>query len=155
MTRRDTYEDDLRDPGLAALLREAYADDPALEASPGRTERIMRLVLAEGHTRPAPRARVWAPLAWAVGAVASAAAGVALIIMLATPHGAADLLASFKPAAPTPYVTPAPVRHTPRAAGHDTAPAPIPSVDVTNDGPAPTWENAPDDGQLPVLLPVG
>lgn len=63
--------DNLTDPMLSALLQEAFADDPALTSSPGRTDRIMRKIMSTG-VRPVSRPR-WTPFAWAAGACATAA----------------------------------------------------------------------------------
>lgn len=82
----ERYTRDLRDPDLAMLLRDAYADDPALKEAPGRSERIMRTVLASG-VRSAPRGFRWAPLAWATGSLATAAAALALMFMFMEPFG--------------------------------------------------------------------
>jgi hypothetical protein len=73
---------ELRDPQLSALLRKTFADDPALLAAPGRTERIMRRVLASG-VRPTPRKWSWAPFAWATGSLATTAVAALLIMTLA------------------------------------------------------------------------
>jgi hypothetical protein len=84
MTRRtDIDERELRDPALAALLQETFRDDPALAPAPGRTERIMRAVLAPGKRRQAHP--FWASLAWGFGATATAALLLALIIGLGKP----------------------------------------------------------------------
>ena len=85
MTRKNVeFECELRDPSLAALLREAYADDPALAPSPGRTERIMRAVKTTG--RRGVHA-VWSSFAWGVGATAVAAVLVAFILGMSQPRG--------------------------------------------------------------------
>ena len=70
--------DELRDPMLSALLREAYADDPALAPAPGRSDRIMRKIMTSG-VRPAPHYR-WTPFAWAGGALATAALLLLLLL---------------------------------------------------------------------------
>ncbi len=64
---------ELHDPQLAALLREALADDPALAASPGRTNHIMRKVLSSGVV-PARRYLPWGTFAWATTGLATMAA---------------------------------------------------------------------------------
>lgn len=51
MKRIETSLISLHDPALATLLHEAFDDDPALADSAGRTERIMRVVLASDHAR--------------------------------------------------------------------------------------------------------
>lgn len=79
MTQRThTEERELRDPTLTALLQEAFRDDPALEPAPGRTERIMRTVLAAERRKPA--APFWSSLFWGAGATATA--GLLLALML-------------------------------------------------------------------------
>lgn len=81
MTRRNDDEKALKDAGLSALLRDAYAGDPALEPAPGRTERIMRSVLASvPPAKPARSAGFWSVFAWSSGALAAAALVVALIV---------------------------------------------------------------------------
>jgi len=84
MTRRTNIDErELRDPALAALLRDSYQDDPALEPAPGRTERIMRTVLASAPRRQAHP--FWASLAWGFGAAAMAILLLALIIGFGQP----------------------------------------------------------------------
>lgn len=81
MTRRtSTEERELRDPALAALLQETFQDDPALAPAPGRTERIMRAVLASEKRKPA--APFWASLIWGFGATTAAALLLALLLGL-------------------------------------------------------------------------
>jgi len=79
--RSEQYTRELQDPMLSALLRDTLADDPALAASPGRTDRIMRKVLAAG-VQPQTRSFNWTPFAWTAGAFASAAAFVVLVFMM-------------------------------------------------------------------------
>lgn len=71
--RYERYHEELRDPRLAALLRDALADDPALAASPGRTNHIMRKVLASG-VMPVRRGLPWGVMAWSTSGLATAAA---------------------------------------------------------------------------------
>lgn len=80
MLRTDTnLHNELRDPQLTALLRETFANDPALEDAPGRAERIMRRLLASG-VRPAPAPwRIWA---WASGFAATAAVTALLVLVV-------------------------------------------------------------------------
>ncbi|MHB9023937.1 MAG: tetratricopeptide repeat protein [Armatimonadota bacterium] len=86
-TRTDRYETELRDPALTALLRETFADDPALAESPGRSERIMRRILASDK-RPARSRAFWAPFGWAAGAVGLAALAIAFALgFLHLPQG--------------------------------------------------------------------
>ncbi len=73
--RTEQYARALRDPALSAILKATFAGDTALAPSPGRTERIMRQVLASGIT-PRRHTFNWAPFAWTV-----AAAGAALLVM--------------------------------------------------------------------------
>ncbi|MHB0939528.1 MAG: hypothetical protein ACYC6A_24295 [Armatimonadota bacterium] len=81
MTRRNSTEErELLDPALSALLQETFRDDPALEPAPGRTERIMRTVLAAEKRKPA--APFWASLVWGFGATATAALLLALLLGL-------------------------------------------------------------------------
>lgn len=82
MKERMEYE--LRDPSMAALLRDAYADDPALTPAPGRTERIMRAVKAQGRRGIS---MIWASFAWGAGAMATAALLIALIMVMSKPDG--------------------------------------------------------------------
>lgn len=85
MTRRTDHDQDaLRDPLLSALLREAYADDPALAPAPGRTERIMRGVLTAHRSRREWGG--WSLIGWSFGATAMAAAVIAMMIMMAQPR---------------------------------------------------------------------
>lgn len=85
LNQEKRYTDDLKDPLLSALLKNALADDPAMLKSTGRSERIMRKVLASG-VRPARRGFRWAPFAWSTGALAAAAAMLMLAFGMA-PHG--------------------------------------------------------------------
>ncbi len=78
--QNEKYERELRDPALAALLKAAFTEDAALADAPGRTERIMRQVLASG-CHPARRPSTWAPLG---GVVAAAAAAVLVMILSIT-----------------------------------------------------------------------
>lgn len=77
--RHDKYERELRDPALSAALKNTFANDPALAEAPGRTERIMRMVLA-AEKKPVRRPSFLAPLAWAAAAAATAVFVVALAI---------------------------------------------------------------------------
>lgn len=79
MSRDTNPERELRDPALTALLRETYAEDPALEPAPGRGERIMRAVLATERRR-AGVPPFWAAFGW--GASATAAAAVIAVLLL-------------------------------------------------------------------------
>ncbi|MHB9134485.1 MAG: hypothetical protein ACYDBB_25720 [Armatimonadota bacterium] len=93
-TRRiDQFEKELHDPALTSLLRDAFDGDPALAESHGRSERIMRKVLASG-IRPARPAVRWAPLAWAFGASAAAAGLVLALVLglLQSPRGPGNLV---------------------------------------------------------------
>jgi len=98
MTRRtSTEEREFRDPALAALLQETFQDDPALAPAPGRTERIMRAVLASEKRKPA--APFWASLIWGFGATAAAALIIALMLGLGgmwKPSGNPDQYANGK-----------------------------------------------------------
>jgi len=139
MTRRFEAEDDLRDPALTALLRNVYTNDPALAEAPGRTERIMRLVLSEG-VRPVRRPSVWAPFAWACASVATAAAALTLILALATPGGMTGVLAYFRPA---PANIVAPDSTTPRViAAHPdrSVPTPIAIHNTLDEQPLSVWQ---------------
>lgn len=71
ITNNKKPDDNLADPLLSALLREAFADDPELAPSPGRHDRIMRKIMSSG-VRPVTRPR-WTPFAWVAGACAAAA----------------------------------------------------------------------------------
>jgi|GEM_PF-2113396 len=79
----NTDERELRDPALVTLLRESYRDDPALDPAPGRTERIMRAVMATAPRRQAHP--FWASLAWGFGAAAMAILLLGLIIGFGRP----------------------------------------------------------------------
>ena len=94
------HERDLHDPALSALLQDSFAHDPALIASPGRTERIMRVVLTASRRR---RWAGWLSIGWTAGAAATAAAMLLLIVGLArTP------LVEMTPIATTPIIAPTP-----------------------------------------------
>ncbi len=126
MRRTDTFEQELRDPELAALLREVYADDPALDESTGRTERIMRRVLTTG-VRPAPAP--WLAWGWATG-LAAAAAVVVMLLLGALNGPKTDLVKDDQPAsAPKEQVVPqraAPLlADQPLPAPRDTVKAPV------------------------------
>lgn len=111
MTRQSgNQHDDLRDPGLAALLREAYADDPALQEAPGRTDRIMRAVMASG-VRPKV---TWMPFAWAGGLAATAAVAVMLALGMQHPTTPTQRIATVTP--PTTVQTAPPVTPSPTTA---------------------------------------
>jgi hypothetical protein len=84
MTRRNIdYERDLLAPSLSAMLREAYADDPALAPAPGRTERIMRAVKATGRRGVN---MIWASFIWGAGATATAVLVIALMLGMSQVH---------------------------------------------------------------------
>lgn len=72
----------LKDPALSALLRDALSHDKALSDAPGRTDRIMRKVMAVAM-RPTAQPRRWNLFAWVGGSFATAAIVVALTINLA------------------------------------------------------------------------
>ncbi|HOF87610.1 MAG TPA: hypothetical protein PLZ36_05830 [Armatimonadota bacterium] len=103
MPRTDTCEQELRDPTLAALLKDAFAEDPALEEAPGRTERIMRRVLTTG-VRPAPAP--WLAWGWATGLAAAAAAVV--LLLLGPLNGPKTDVVHTDPSAPAPQEQAAP-----------------------------------------------
>jgi hypothetical protein len=139
MSRTDRYTDELRDPALAALLRETYAGDPALEASPGRTERIMRQVLAAAESQPRPARSPWLVWGWATGAVAAAALVAVLAVSLF--HAPAPQVATVPThgtVAPA-HVVPLPVTppRTPIAKAPVVVPAPQPAVHEPMPSPAP------------------
>lgn len=134
MKARPTYTtpDDLRDSVLTDLLREAYTDDPALAEAPGRSDRIMRAVMASGVR---PRFS-WAPLAWAAGTVATAAAAVVLAFSLQQPARLPD---DNRVAAPAPHVeqtTQAAVPTDDPVVAAQPKPAPLPTV---TEQPRPAW----------------
>ncbi|HEX2948102.1 MAG TPA: hypothetical protein VHV83_00790 [Armatimonadota bacterium] len=81
--RSDQYREELRDPVLSALLHEAFENEADELTSPGRSERIMRKVLASG-VYSAPRRSRWSPWVWATGSLATTAAAV--VILLGTLH---------------------------------------------------------------------
>jgi hypothetical protein len=120
MRRTDTFEEELRDPELAALLQDAFADDPALAEAPGRTERIMRRVLTTG-VRPAPAP--WLAWGWATGLAAAAA----VVVMLLFGMQQAPNVAKRDDLPPVPKEQPAPAPRTPLVVAHPPAPAPAPT----------------------------
>jgi hypothetical protein len=78
-TNESNEERALRDPMLTALLQDTFADDPALDEAPGRTEMIMRrLLAADARPKPSP----WRLWGWATGAAAATAAAVLLVVTL-------------------------------------------------------------------------
>jgi hypothetical protein len=135
MSRTDRYTAELRDPALAALLRETYADDPALTEAPGRTERIMRQVQAAQRPASTP----WVIWGWASGAVAATVAmGLLALSLLGKP---APELATVTPppvSAPVPapmQATPLPL--TPRVVARIPEPTPTPHITTPAPVPAP------------------
>lgn len=157
MLKHDTerYSTELKDPMLSALLREALSDDPVLHDAPGRTDRIMRKVMASG-VRPVRRFG-WAPLGWAAGSFATAIAALYLLFTLAhlplptvapqsvpptvadnvTPVPSAPMTDNFAPNLPVvPVVTPRVPSGTPEVPrtserARRTWPTPIQRPDVT------------------------
>ena len=103
----DRYREELRDEQLSAMLREALADDPALSASAGRTNHIMRKILASG-VMPIRRRLPWGvTLAWATGGLALAAVALLLTFtLLRFPAGNDMRLAKGLPAVTTPDTWP-------------------------------------------------
>lgn len=139
----NSYDNDLRDTQLSALLREALADDPALAASPGRAEHIMRKILAVG-VMPVRRSPRWGALAWASGWLAAATAALALVLTLGpqfAPAGNAPEDAQQSAHAPAQLLTPS---------------VPLPAIPATrnkeNQPPEMPWYAQPsDEGQQNAL----
>lgn len=77
---RGNFSSELRDPALTQLLQNTFAEDPALQEAPGRTERIMRTVLAHREHRRAINFGWAVSLGWSCGAVAAASLMVVLIL---------------------------------------------------------------------------
>ena len=116
---------DLRDAQLSALLREAFADAPALAESPGRTDHIMRKILSAG-VMPMRRRLPWGlALAWASGGLALAGATLLLTVaLLRAPANHGTLVAS------NPSGTPQTTTVQPPVNPPVTPPAPTPVSDV-------------------------
>jgi outer membrane biosynthesis protein TonB len=143
MQRTETSHDELRDPLLSALLRDAYAEDPALEEAPGRTERIMRHVLA-GGVRPVRSP--WIAWGWATGMAAAAAVVVVLTLTMLQGPKPPRLVENHNVPAPTPQVVPAPPESP------DVTPAPLPPrelVNVPQEQPRTPWQPRPDAPKTP------
>lgn len=153
-------ERNLRDAGLTALLRETYADDPALMESPGRSERIMRKILT-ACVQP-KRVFRWAPFAWAAGAVATAGVAVALALggfHLGDGTNKGPVVELPKNKVVTPDVvkdekapTPVPVRAPEYAVNPPDVP-PTPAPEVKRPQPAPRTPQAPRT-KVPAPAPV-
>lgn len=112
-TNESKGERELRDPMLTALLQDAYSDDPALAEAPGRTEMIMRRLLAAGvQPKPSPW-RVWG---WAVGFAATAA--VVLVFAMVLLHAPKPQQWANNNNPPQPVAP----RHQPAPAPHDERP---------------------------------
>lgn len=100
MPRTEKHDSELRDPLLSALLQEAYADDPAEEDAPGRTERIMRRLLSAG-VRPKPSP--WFIWSWSAGLAAAAA--LIVVLMFGLLRAPKDTIADNDHKQPAPQVT--------------------------------------------------
>jgi len=164
MKRRiNRYEEELRDPALSAVLQETFANDPALADAPGRTERVMRMVLAT-HVKPTRRPAVWAPFAWTAAASATAMLVVALAIwMVRLPSGwhtqDQRLIAQLRnEAAKGATKHPMVIAHLPQfvagetpatADNSDTAQAAI-NLDEPEQ-PAPAWQPVPPQPKTPAV----
>lgn len=131
----DRYEDELKDPALTAMLRAAFADDPALAESPGRTERVMRRVLASG-VRPVWQRARWAPFGWAFGSLATAAAVLVLLLRLMTQQAGQQVVKHPVPPQPAPKLA----RKMP-APPDDIIPVKAPSIPATVEHPQVAWNN--------------
>jgi hypothetical protein len=110
----DDLSQELHDPALSALLREAYRDEDALVDAPERTARIMRRLRA---SRPPRRPAPWT--AWVYASCASGLAAAAVLLTLRlTPSpvtispGPPSMTARVP--APTPASTPRPAPAPPR-----------------------------------------
>lgn len=148
--RQDTERDAraLRDPALTAILKTTFADDPALAESPGRTERIMRLVLAAGA--PPVRRRVnWAPLGWICAAAGAATLVMALAIGLVRlpagwgPEMQNTVATAEHATATTPTAPLAPSTASPDVSGVNIAANPSPAVLVPKQeiaAPSADWQ---------------
>lgn len=146
----------LKDPALSALLRDALSHDKALSDAPGRTDRIMRKVMAVAM-RPTAQPRRWGLLTWVGGSFATAAIVVALTINLALytmpkpmmppggdhtpivikPTNGRDIPGSRQPAVPpiTVAVTATVIENTlPKTSGLKLTPK-TPNVPVESDSP--------------------
>lgn len=141
--RSERYTEELRDPALSALLREALDDDAALLAAPGRTDRVMRKVLASG-IRP-PRRFSLAPLAWGAGAFAAAAAAVLLLFTVA--RLPLPVMPSA-PSAPSLVTMPAPPNGR-----HPAVPPTRPRIEDIAVAPAPVVIEHPRTAWTPVAAP--
>jgi len=137
----DQFERELRDPALSALLREAFADDPALQSAPGRTERIMRKVMTSG-VRPIRRGVNWGALGWATGAMATAAAAIAIAIGMLHPPQDGQIANGNPPVTPAP--TPAVIHKDISNNQPIVAVTPDDVLPTVNEAPRPKWEPIPE-----------
>lgn len=132
---RGNFSSELRDPALTQMLQDTFADDPALHEAPGRTERIMRAVLAHRERRRAFNFNWAVSLGWSCGAVVAAVLMV-ILILGGDPRQTISSLTT-----PTPVIHPTyEVAHEiPKAAPRrvSAAPAPLPEPVIAWKAPQP------------------